>query len=130
MTVGSPSFTEGQEPRLSRTIVTQFLKEVHVGIHRELYDFAASAGAFEGYVYHPSGLDPGSLPKWAGNLVKQYEALPADVRGEIQDMCDGTIGRAVRSLIPVLGESHEVVEGLKAMIKGELPASPDDFDKH
>lgn len=99
-------------------------------IYRELYDFAASAGAFEGYVYHPDSMDPSYLPTWSENLLKQYEALPADVRGEIQDMCDGTIGRAVRSLIPVLGESHEVIERLKAMIKGQLPASPDDFDKH
>lgn len=101
-----------------------------MGIYRELYDFAASAGALEGYVYRPGSMDPSYLPKWSGNLVKQYEALPAEVRGEIQDMCDGTIGRAVRSLIPVLGESHEVVERLKAVLKGQLPASPDDFDKH
>lgn len=101
-----------------------------MGIYRELYDFAASSGAFEGYVYRPGSMDPAYLPKWAGNLVNQYNALPPDVRGEIQDMCDGTLGRAVRSLIPVLGESHEVIELLKSMIKGPLPASPDAFDKH
>jgi hypothetical protein len=75
-------------------------------------------------------MDPSYLPKWAGNLSRQYAALPPDVREQVQDMCDGTLGRAVQSLIPVLGESHEVIDLLKTMIKGPLPASPDAFDKH
>ena len=98
-------------------------------LYRELYDFASSAGAFEGYVY-PKELDVSYLPRWAGNLVKQYEALPAEVRAEIQPLCDGTLGRAVQSLIPELGEDHEVVRQLQGMIKGKLPSSSDDFDKH
>ena len=68
--------------------------------------------------------------KWSGNLVNQYNALPEDVKTEIQHMCDGTLGRAVRSLVPVLGEDHEVIRNLKACIKGELPKSSDDFEKH
>lgn len=98
-------------------------------LYQELYDFAASAGAFEGYVY-PKELDVNALPRWAGNLVKQYEALPAEVRAEIQTLCDATVGRAVQSLTPVLGEDHEIVRQLKGLIKGKLPSSSDDFDKH
>jgi hypothetical protein len=101
-----------------------------MGQYSELYDFAASAGSFEGYVYRNAAMDPAYLPKWSGNLLRQYKALPEDVRAEVQDMCDGTIGRAVLSLIPVLGEDHPVVGTLKEMIRGKLPASPDDFDKH
>ncbi len=100
-----------------------------MGVYGELYDFAASAGAFEGYVY-PEKMDPNYLPNWSGNLLRQYNDLPAEVREEIQDLCDSTLGRAVRSLIPVLGEEHEVVRNLKSMIKGKLRSSPDDFDKH
>jgi len=101
-----------------------------MGIYGELYDFAASAGAFEGYVYHHKDMDQGYLPKWSGNLVRQYGALPEEVRQEIQHMCDGTLGRAVRSLLPILGEEHEVIANLRVMIKGPLPSSPDDFEKH
>lgn len=101
-----------------------------MGLYSELYDFAASAGSFEGYVYRHKDMDTSYLPKWSGNLANQYNALPEDVKKEIQHMCDGTLGRAVRSLVPVLGEDHEVIENLKACIKGELPESPDDFEKH
>ena len=101
-----------------------------MGIYSELYDFAASAGAFEGYVYRNPAMDPSYLPKWSGNLLRQYKALPEEVRGEIQTMCDGTLGRAVLSLIAVLGEDDAVVGTLKEMIQGNLPASQDDFDKH
>jgi hypothetical protein len=101
-----------------------------MSIYTELYDFAASAGSFEGYVYRNKDVDTGYLPKWSGNLVRQYNTLPQEVKVEIQHMCDGTLGRAVRSLIPILGEDHEVVDNLKSMILGDLPASPDDFEKH
>jgi hypothetical protein len=101
-----------------------------MGIYSELYDFASSAGAFEGYVYRPREMHPKYLPVWSSNLVKQYNALPAEIRAEIQTMCDGTLGRAVLSLIPILGEDHEVIANLKSMIRGAMPASPDDFDIH
>jgi hypothetical protein len=101
-----------------------------MGIYEELYDFAASAGAFEGYVYQKDKVDPSYLPRWASNLEKQYNALPADVRTDIQDLCDSTLGRAVQSLVPLLGADHEVVKRLTGMIQGDLRSSPDDFDKH
>jgi hypothetical protein len=101
-----------------------------MGIYEQLYDFAASAGAFEGYVYKKENVDPAYLPRWASNLENQYNALPADVRSEIQHLCDSTLGRAVQSLVPLLGEDHEVVQRLIGMIEGELRSSPDDFDKH
>lgn len=101
-----------------------------MGIYTELYDFAASAGSFEGYVYHRDHFDVSYLPKWSGNLLRQYQALPDDVKEQIQHMCDATIGRAVLSIAPRLGDEHEVVLTLKQMIKGKMPESPDDFDKH
>lgn len=101
-----------------------------MGTYAELYDFAAGAGAFEGYVYKNDRVDPAYLPRWSSNLVKQYQALPAGVRAEIQTLCDGTVGRAVLSLIPLLGEKHEVIRQLEVMIQGKMPSSPDDFDKH
>ena len=101
-----------------------------MGLYGELYDFAASAGSFEGDVYHHKDMDTSYLPKWSGHLASQYKALPDDVKAEIQHMCNGTLGRAVRSLEPILGDDHEVIATLKSCIKGELPKTPDDFEKH
>ena len=97
-------------------------------IYREIYEFASSAGSLEGYVYPTEERDMGYLDNWIGNLLKQYQALPEEVRAAIQASLDRTIGRAVRSLEPVLGEGHHHVAALRSMLKGELPASPNDFD--
>ena len=101
-----------------------------MGAYRDIYNFAAKAGALEGYVYQQKNVDPGYLPAWTEHLVKQYHALSPEIRAEIQKGCDETLGRAIRSLIPVLGEDHEVVNKLKGLIKGALPSSPDDFPVH
>ncbi len=100
-----------------------------MGIHRDIYEFAARAGAFEGYVYHKEKMGPGSLKNWVSSLVKQHRGLPAEVRAEFQDLCDGTIGRAIQSLVPLLGEDHELITQLRALVQGELPSSPDDFSR-
>ncbi len=97
-----------------------------MGIYRDLYDFAAKAGALEGYVYPKDKVDPSYLPLWVEHLVEQYHQLPSEVREEFQTLCDGTLGRTIRSLIPLLGEDHEVVQKLKSIVK-ELPSSPNDF---
>ena len=99
-----------------------------MSIYKELYDFAASAGSFEGYVY-PKDLNFDYLPRWSGNLVRQYNALPEDVREQFQELCDATLGRAVQALLPAMGDDHEVIKNLRSMIKGEIPASPDDFEQ-
>jgi hypothetical protein len=99
-------------------------------LYAELYDFAASAGALEGYVYKNDRIDPAYLPKWTANLRKQYDALPEEVREAVQAMCDKTIGRAVLSLRAAIPDDHEAMGNLRSMIKGPLPESPDDFDKH
>lgn len=94
-----------------------------------LYDFAASAGAFEGYAYPKVKMDPAYLPEWADHLLAAYQELPPEVRDEIQGLLDGTLGRAVRALIPVFGEDDEAVKKLKSMIVGDLPETVDDFQK-
>ena len=98
-----------------------------MGIYSELYDFAARAGALEGYVYPRSEVDVSYLPGWADHIVEQYHRLPPEAREEIQSLCDDTLGRAVMSLIPLLGEEHEVIKKLKSVRAGKLPGSSDDF---
>ena len=100
-------------------------------IYQQIYEFAASAGAFEGYVYRKtkSDIDMDALLNWVNNLVEAHRQLPADIRGECQSSCDQTLGRAIRSLISALGEEHQIIARLQEMVKGELPDSADDFQK-
>lgn len=100
-----------------------------VHIFRNLYEFAASMGALEGFVYHKEHLDTDALPIWVSNILAAYGRLPPDALKEIQSSVDQTVGRAIRSLIPLLGEEHEIVKKLRSMVRGELPASADDFQK-
>jgi hypothetical protein len=100
-------------------------------IYQQIYEFAASAGAFEGYIYRKkkSDIDGAALSNWADNLLNAYHHFPADVVAEFQSACNQTLGRAIKSLIPVFGDEHEVVGKLKNIVKGELPETPDDFQK-
>ena len=94
-----------------------------------IYEFAASAGALEGYVYSRKEMDMKALPVWVDNLLAAYRHMPTEVRCEFQSSCDQTLGRAIRSLIPILGEGDEIISKLKLMVVGSLPGSPDDFEK-
>jgi hypothetical protein len=42
--------------------------------------------------------------------VNQYQRLPSEVREEFQVLFNGTIGRAIQSLLPDLEEEHEVIK--------------------
>ncbi len=98
-----------------------------MNIYIEIYDFAAKAGALEGYVYPKEKIDSHYLPQWVDNLVNQYHHLPPEVREEFQGLCDGTIGRTLQALLPILGKDHEIINKLKSMGSGKLPLSFDDF---
>ena len=98
-----------------------------MNIYKEIYDFAAKAGALEGYVYPKEKIDPHYLPQWVDNLVNQYHHLPPEVREEFQGLCDGTLGRTLQALLPILGEDHETIKKLKGMVSGKLPLSFNDF---
>jgi hypothetical protein len=88
-------------------------------IYQEIYEFAASAGAFEGYVYRrpEAEIDFKALSNWVDNLLDAYRHLAPDVLSEFQ------------SAVFELGQEHEVIGKLEKMIAGELPDSADDFEK-
>lgn len=100
-----------------------------MNIYIDIYEFASSAGALEGFVYLKEELAPGIVDNWVKNLVKQYQELPADVRESFQPYLDRTLGRAVQSLRPLLGEDHAHVQALCSMIVGDMPESARDFKK-
>ncbi|MBW2609436.1 MAG: hypothetical protein JRC68_03720 [Deltaproteobacteria bacterium] len=98
-------------------------------IYGKIYDFAASAGSLEGYVYHKTEIDMKALSIWVDHLVTAYERIPSEAIDEFQSLLDGTLGRAIRSLMTILGDEHAIIGKLKSMVKGRLPESPDDFQK-
>lgn len=97
--------------------------------YKDIYEFASSAGAFEGYVYQRENLDASYLNNWVKNLVAQYQELPKDVLDSFQPSLDRTMGRAIQSLISAFGEGHEHVVALKALVVGEMPDAPNDFEE-
>jgi hypothetical protein len=96
-------------------------------IYTKIYEFAASAGAFEGYVYGKEKINAEELNNWVDNIVTGYQHLPADVLKEFQTSLDRTLGRAVNSLITALGESHPLVAKLKTVIADASTQSANDF---
>ena len=98
-------------------------------IYAQIYEFAASAGALEGYVYHKKEVEMTSLPNWVNNLVTAYQRMPSEALGEFQSSIDFTLGRAIRSLTPVLGDAHEIIGKLQSMVAGSIPETADDFQK-
>jgi hypothetical protein len=98
-------------------------------LYQKIYEFAASVGAFEGYVYRRlrTEIEPDTLSNWVDNLLAAYHHLPEDVVAEFQSSCDQTLGRAVKSLAVVFGEDHDLIGRLKEIVKGKLPETPDDF---
>ncbi|MCP4579027.1 MAG: hypothetical protein GY846_22355 [Deltaproteobacteria bacterium] len=97
-------------------------------MYRDIFEFAASAGALEGYVFKKDHLAPSELDDWVWNLMKQYEGFPGEIRENFQGSLDRTLGRTVHSLSPILGSDHQHISSLKSMITGDIPASSQDFD--
>jgi hypothetical protein len=99
--------------------------------YQKIYEFAASAGAFEGYVYRRSEteVDIDTLSNWVENLLDAYENLASEVRRECQSSIDQTLGRAIKSLAYLFDDQNALVRKLQIIVKGELPESPDDFQK-
>ena len=99
--------------------------------YQQIYEFAASAGAFEGYIYRRSrsDMDTKALVNWVDNLAEAYHHLPPDVVKKCQSACNQTLGRAIKSLVTEFDEAHPVISKLQKLVKGEMPDSPDDFNK-
>ena len=95
----------------------------------QIYEFAASACAFEGYVYRRADADPTAVSRWTNNLLDAYKLFPPEVRERFQVSLNGTLGRAIASLLPVLGKEHDVIKKLTTMVTAPPPASADDFQK-
>jgi hypothetical protein len=98
-------------------------------LYRQIYEFAASAGALEGYVYRREDVDMQALTNWIGNLKAAYGLLTQEVLNEVQSSIDQTLGRAWKSLALRLGQEHDLAKTVRSMIMGRLPETADDFQK-
>jgi hypothetical protein len=95
----------------------------------QIYEFAASAGALEGYVYQREDVDIKALTSWIANLKTACGLLPQEVLQEVQPSIDQTLGRAWKSIALGLGQDHDLAQTVKSMIAGRLPETADDFQK-
>ena len=78
------------------------------GEYRELFLFAAKAGALEGYLYDRQKVE--SLTNWVGNISRMYHELSPAVAAEIR-----------AGLTPVLERILKYGEGLlDTVLKDEL----------
>ncbi len=100
-----------------------------MNVYREIFEFAASAGALEGYLFKKERVTPEEIDDWIHNLMKQHQRMPPDVREHYQGSLDRTMGRAVHSLTALFGPTHPHVLNLKSMVKGEMPAASNDFER-
>ena len=103
-------------------------------MYAKIYQFAASIGALEGYVYQKAAAEELGMPAlavWTDNVCKAYNHLPPEVLREFQGDLDRTVGRAIHSLKAALGKDHELIVKLQSLIRGEgeMPTSADDFNK-
>jgi hypothetical protein len=110
-------------------VVTAGEAEEEMHLFAQVYEFAASAGALEGYVYRRGDVDMEALTNWIANLKTAYGLLPQEVLREVQASIDKTLGRAWKSLALGLGQDHDLAQTVKSMIIGRLPETPDDFQK-
>ncbi len=101
-------------------------------IYTQIYEFSASVGALEGYVYQKKSMDEmdkKALDVWTGNLVDAYGLLPKEVLDEIRPFLDLTLNRAISSFEAFLDKDHELLNRLYSMIGKRKALSPDDFQK-
>lgn len=96
-------------------------------VYTKIYEFAASAGAFEGYVYGKKHINADELANWVQNIVAAYQHLAPDVKEKVQASLDRTLGRAVGSLNVALGEDHELAKKLRSILVNPSSKSADDF---
>ena len=83
--------------------------------YRELFLFAAKAGALEGYLFRRRKVEP--LDNWIDNMGRMYQELPAAVRREVDPVFTPVLER-------ILGYGERVLEsGLRGKLEQMLLAS-------
>ena len=83
--------------------------------YRELFLFAAKAGALEGYLFNRRKVEP--LDNWIDNIGRMYQELPTAVRREVDPVFTPVLKR-------ILEYGERVLEsGLREKLEQMLLAS-------
>jgi len=64
-----------------------------VGEYKELFEFAAKAGALEGYLYEREKIEP--LYNWVSNIEMMYTGLPDSVKEDIKNEFSNVLSRTM-----------------------------------
>jgi len=54
-----------------------------MSVNKTLFDLGARLGSLEGYLYAEERVEKSYLPGWIGNIEREFESLPAEVKSEI-----------------------------------------------
>jgi len=64
-----------------------------MGVYKELFEFAAKAGALEGYLYEREKVEP--LDNWVGNIERMYASLPDNVKADVGNELGNVLRRTL-----------------------------------
>ena len=64
-----------------------------MGKYEALFNFAAKAGALEGYVYEREKLEP--LDNWVANIEKMHASLADDIKRDIRNEFRSVLTRTI-----------------------------------
>ena len=101
-------------------------------LYTQIYEFASSAGAFEGYVYHKKSADEVDLKAldiWVENLLEAYSLIPEEVLEKFQENLDLTLNRTSTSLETIFEKDNTINKKIISMIGKKTSLDPDDFQK-
>ena len=101
-------------------------------LYTQIYEFASSAGAFEGYVYHKKNADEVDLKAldiWVENLLEAYSLIPKEVLEKFQDNLDLTLNRATTSLEAILEKDNTIMKTNNPIINKKTSSDLDNFQK-
>lgn len=80
-------------------------------LYRELFLFAAKAGALEGYLFERKEAEP--LDSWVDNISRMYQELPEEIKEEINPALSTVLKRVLEYGASVLKpELREKLEQL------------------
>lgn len=85
---------------------------MNVGHYRDLFLFAAKAGALEGYIYERSKTE--LLTNWIDNISNMYQGLPDSIKKEINEAYASVLQKILQYGGNVLEDSLK--EKLKRML--------------
>ena len=86
--------------------------------NRTLFDLGARLGSLEGYLYAEEKVDKHYLPGWIGNIKREFEELPAQVRSEIARDYTEVWRKVEALLVRIYGDTDPTSIQVRALLEG------------